>query len=86
MHDLWVEKYRPDTLDGYVFKDKMMELQIREWIENPQKKRIPIPNIMFAGSPGTGKCLGPDEKITIRLDVDSLTDEQRKILGIKSIF
>ncbi len=55
MHDLWVEKYRPDTLDGYVFKDKMMEIQIREWIENPDKKRIPIPNIMLSGVQGTGK-------------------------------
>lgn len=55
MHDLWVEKYRPDTLDGYVFKDKMMEVQIREWIENPDKKRIPIPNIMLSGVQGTGK-------------------------------
>lgn len=55
MHDLWVEKYRPDTLDGYVFKDEMMEIQIREWIENPDKKRIPIPNIMLSGVQGTGK-------------------------------
>jgi replication factor C small subunit len=55
MHDLWVERYRPDTLDGYVFKDKMMEVQIREWIENPDKKRIPIPNVMLSGVQGTGK-------------------------------
>ena len=55
MHDLWVEKYRPDTLEGYVFKDKMMETQIREWIENPDKKRIPIPNLMLSGVQGTGK-------------------------------
>lgn len=55
VHDLWVEKFRPETLDGYVFKDKMMEVQIREWIENPDKKRIPIPNVMFSGVQGTGK-------------------------------
>jgi len=55
MHDLWVEKYRPDTLDGYVFKDATMEAQIRDWVENPEKKRIPIPHIMLSGSPGTGK-------------------------------
>lgn len=55
MHDLWVEKYRPDTLAGYVFKDKMMEVQIREWIDNPDKKRIPIPNVMLSGVQGTGK-------------------------------
>jgi len=55
MHDLWVEKYRPDTFDGYVFKDKMMELQIREWVANPDGKRIPIPNIMLSGVQGTGK-------------------------------
>lgn len=55
MHDLWIEKYRPDTLEGYVFKDKMMETQFREWIANPENKRIPIPNLMLSGVQGTGK-------------------------------
>lgn len=53
--DLWVEKYRPDTLDGYVFKNKQMEEKIKEWVTNPTNKKIPIPHILFSGKPGTGK-------------------------------
>ncbi len=55
MHDLWVEKYRPDTFDGYVFKDSSMQAQFLDWMENKAGKRIPIPHIMLSGSPGTGK-------------------------------
>lgn len=53
--DIWVEKYRPNTLDGYVFKDESMREQIEDWIKNPQGKKIPIPHILLTGSPGTGK-------------------------------
>jgi len=55
MHDLWVEKYRPDTFDGYVFKDASMSEQFLAWIANEDGKRIPIPHLLFSGSPGTGK-------------------------------
>lgn len=55
MKDLLTEKYRPNTLDGYVFTDENMKNKILEWIENPNKKRIPFPNLLFSGSPGCGK-------------------------------
>ena len=29
---LWVESYRPTTLDGYVFKDKHQQDQIQNWV------------------------------------------------------
>lgn len=53
--DLWVEKYRPATLDGYVFKNEKIKQQIREWIANPEGKLIPFPHLLLSGSPGTGK-------------------------------
>lgn len=53
--DLWVEKYRPPTTAGYVFKNNKMRDQIREWINNPQGKKIPIPHLLFSGVQGTGK-------------------------------
>ena len=53
--DLWVEKYRPKTLDGYVFKNEKMQKQVEEWVQNPQGKTIPIPHIIFSGVQGTGK-------------------------------
>ena len=47
---LWVEKYRPQTIDDYVFIDKKQEEQVRNWIESKT-----IPTLLFSGSPGTGK-------------------------------
>lgn len=54
-HDLWVEKYRPDTLEGYVFKNEKMKKQVMEWVENPKGKTIPFPHLLLSGKPGTGK-------------------------------
>jgi replication factor C small subunit len=53
--DLLVEKYRPKTLDGYVFKNDKMKAQIHEWLENSTNKRIPFPHLLLSGSPGVGK-------------------------------
>lgn len=50
INKLWTEHYRPDTANGYVFKDSNTKDQILAWIE--QKS---IPNLLFSGAPGTGK-------------------------------
>lgn len=50
MKDLWVEKYRPDTLEGYVFKDNSHKEQIQGWI-----KQGTIPHLLLSGSAGIGK-------------------------------
>ena len=47
---LWVEKYRPDTLDGYVFVDENQQAQVIGWL----KDGIP-PHLLFSGHAGTGK-------------------------------
>lgn len=47
---LWVEKHRPDTLEGYVFRDEEQKKQALSWIE---KKNIP--HVLFSGPAGTGK-------------------------------
>lgn len=47
---LWVEKYRPNTLNGYVFKDDVMKKTIERWIAEQD-----IPHLLLSGSPGTGK-------------------------------
>lgn len=52
---LWVEDYRPAKLQGYVFKDPKFKAQIESWIENKEQKKIPIPNLLLTGGPGTGK-------------------------------
>jgi replication factor C small subunit len=50
MKELWTEKYRPDTLDGYVFKDLAQRDQIEAWIKSKT-----IPHLLFSGAPGVGK-------------------------------
>jgi replication factor C small subunit len=48
--ELWVEKYRPNTVDGYVFRDDAQRRQITAWI-----KEKAIPHLLLSGSPGIGK-------------------------------
>jgi len=50
MKELWVEKYRPKTVDGYVFRDENQRKQVQSWI-----KQGSIPHLLLSGSPGIGK-------------------------------
>jgi DNA polymerase III delta prime subunit len=50
MKELWVEKYRPKNLDGYVFKDDHQRGLIENWI-----KEGSIPHLLFSGHAGVGK-------------------------------
>lgn len=50
MKQLWVEKYRPKTVDGYVFRDEAHRRQINTWI-----KEGSIPHLLLSGAPGIGK-------------------------------
>jgi replication factor C small subunit len=50
MKELWTEKYRPKTVDGYVFRDAGQKKQIQGWI-----KEGSIPHLLLSGTPGIGK-------------------------------
>jgi len=50
MKELWVEKYRPAKVDGYVFVDDAQRDQVQQWIRDGS-----IPHLMLSGSAGTGK-------------------------------
>ena len=50
MKELWTEKYRPKTVDGYVFRDNGQKKQIQGWI-----KEGSIPHLLLSGTPGIGK-------------------------------
>jgi replication factor C small subunit len=50
MKQLWTEKYRPDNVDGYVFRDGAQREQVAQWI-----KEKTIPHLLFSGAPGVGK-------------------------------
>jgi DNA polymerase III delta prime subunit len=50
MKQLLVEKYRPKTLDTFVFQNKDNERKIRKWIETKE-----VPNLLLVSGSGTGK-------------------------------
>ena len=50
MKELWVEKYRPSKLDGYVFRDEHQKQQVESWV-----KQGTIPHLLFSGNAGIGK-------------------------------
>ncbi len=50
MKELWTEKYRPKTVEGYVFRDENQREQIKGWIDSGS-----IPHILLSGSAGLGK-------------------------------
>jgi len=50
MKELWTEKYRPHSVDEYVFTDQSQREQVKSWITDGA-----IPHLLFSGSPGVGK-------------------------------
>ncbi len=50
MKELWTEKYRPNNVEDYVFRDDAQKHQIENWV-----KEGALPHLLFSGAPGTGK-------------------------------
>lgn len=50
MKELWVEKYRPNTIDGYVFRDDHQRKQVETWVKDKS-----IPHLLLSGNAGIGK-------------------------------
>jgi DNA polymerase III delta prime subunit len=50
MKELWVEKYRPKNIDGYVWRDEAQRRQVLTWIKDKS-----IPHLLLSGNPGIGK-------------------------------
>jgi replication factor C small subunit len=50
MKQLWVEQYRPKTIDEYVFTDPRQKELIQSWVKDQY-----IPHILLSGPAGTGK-------------------------------
>lgn len=48
-NSLWTEKYRPDTLDGYVGNEHVVD-KVKIYIENGD-----VPHLLLYGTAGTGK-------------------------------
>lgn len=48
-HTLWTEKYRPDTLEGYIGNDDF-KTSLQQWISTND-----VPHLLLCGGAGTGK-------------------------------
>lgn len=48
-NSLWVEKYRPNTMDGYIGNDDVKS-KVSRWLADND-----IPNLLLSGKAGTGK-------------------------------
>lgn len=47
---LWVERFRPKTVDEYVFADDRQKQQVQQWVLDKS-----IPHLLLSGDPGVGK-------------------------------
>ena len=50
MRELWTERYRPKTIDQYVFRDSHQKSQVESWIKDGS-----IPHLLLSGAAGIGK-------------------------------
>ena len=67
MKELWVEKYRPNSVDGYVFRDAhSKKKQVQQWITDGT-----IPFIVFPGNAGIGKTT-PAKILLNQLEINDL--------------
>lgn len=50
MKELWVEKYRPTSIDGYVFRDSAQRKTVERWLSEGI-----VPHLLLSGTAGIGK-------------------------------
>lgn len=75
---LWVDKYKPHSVDDFVWVNQNQRQQVEKWIESKSPAHL-----LLSGEAGVGKCLHYDELITVR-GIDSTNSE--KVIAIGKLF
>lgn len=78
IHYLWTEKFRVNTLEGYI-GNPIFRADIEKWIEEGQ-----IPNIILSGIPGSGKTTAA-KLVVENIDCDFLYINASDENGIDTI-
>lgn len=76
---LWVEKYRPTTLDGIIL-DKSIKDKLKEYKDDEQ-----IPHLLLVGSAGIGKTTTARILVNEVLDCDSMMINASDESGVDTI-
>lgn len=66
--DIWIEKYRPETLDEIVGHEDITQ-RLARYIE-----RNDLPNLLFSGPAGTGKCVTGDTPVLTNRGIERIGD------------
>ena len=78
-NSLWVEKYRPDTLEGYIGNEYILE-KVKIYIQNED-----VPHLLLYGSAGTGKTTLA-KIITNQIDCDLMyinASDENSVDGVR---
>ena len=49
-NNLWVERYRPNSISDYVWANANQQAQVESWVKDQE-----IPSLLLSGGPGVGK-------------------------------
>ncbi|MHA1626520.1 MAG: replication factor C small subunit [Candidatus Asgardarchaeia archaeon] len=79
---MWTEKYRPKRLDEMVDQEAIVS-RLKSFVKDKN-----VPHLLFAGPPGTGKCLTGDTKVLVNdkvVRIGELIDREVREFGIKEV-
>ncbi|MHA1506530.1 MAG: replication factor C small subunit [Candidatus Asgardarchaeia archaeon] len=79
---MWTEKYRPKRLDEMI-NQKAIVNRLKSFVRDKN-----VPHLLFAGPPGTGKCLTGDTKVIVNdriVRIGELIDREIEGFGVKEV-